>query len=184
LRFEWTLPGRAASSGCSDGSSRRRRCKQPYAATAVVWSPHAWKATLVKGHVASVGGEADASPPYPRLSEGDTLPSPSLSGVAPFPFLKESSTRSMESHGLSKAMPPPSGRSRWGHPSVSDKKRSPPVQGLPMAGVRFMLSRPASSPGGGPPSLWDAVEVSLVRGSFSRRLTPPSTFFRPPRKVT
>jgi len=48
FRFEWTLPGRAAGSGCSDGSSRRRSCKQPFAATAAVWSPHAWKATLRK----------------------------------------------------------------------------------------------------------------------------------------
>ena len=83
LRFEWTLLGRAAGSGCSDGSSRRRRCKQPFAAPAVVWSPHAWKPTLRKRTSRLCRGRGRCFP---------SLPSSFRRGHSPLSLTLESSS--------------------------------------------------------------------------------------------
>ena len=106
------------------------------------------KPRFVYGHAASVGGEAVGT----TLSfwRGGTLPLPADTPRSCFPYAKESLTPSMESHGLPKAMPPPSGRSRCKRPFVFDKEHSSPLQVLPKTGgTPLALSKESR---GSPPS--------------------------------
>ena len=73
-RYEWTLSGSATRAGCSDGSSRRRRCQPALAAATAAWVCNHRRTCYVQGHAATVGSSTDGATPAPLRRSTFLLP--------------------------------------------------------------------------------------------------------------